>query len=55
VETALPFDATLSPFAAQAAAFAVAVRGGPHDFSIHRDLSLMRLFDAAYARALSCL
>jgi predicted dehydrogenase len=54
-ETALPFDATLSPFAAQAAAFAAAVRGEPHDFSIHRDLSLMRLFDAAYARALSCL
>ncbi len=54
-ETALPFDAALSPFAAQAAAFAAAVRGEAHDFSIHRDLSLMRLFDAAYTEARSCL
>ena len=54
-ETALPFDAALSPFTAQAAAFAAAVRGDAHDFSIHRDLSLMRLFDAAYTEARSCL
>ena len=45
----------LSPFAAQAAAFAAAVRGEPHDFSIGRDIALMRLFDATYREAQRCL
>ncbi len=53
-ETPLAFDAELSPFTAQAAAFAAAVRHRPHDFSIDRDLRLMRLFDAAYQQALPC-
>ena len=44
-----------SPFAAQAAAFQAAVRGEPHDFSCHRDLALMRLFDRAYTEARACL
>jgi len=44
-----------SPFAAQAAAFQAAVAGAAHDFSLDRDLSLMRLFDPAYRRAISCL
>ena len=51
-ETPLPFDAAISPFAAQAAAFAAAVRGEGHDFSIARDLELMRLFDAAHQKAM---
>lgn len=54
VETPLAFDAERSPFAAQAAAFAAAVRGGPHDFDASRDLALMRLFDQAYQEALRC-
>jgi 1,5-anhydro-D-fructose reductase (1,5-anhydro-D-mannitol-forming) len=54
-ETPLAFDADLSPFAAQAAAFATAVRGGPDPFSLARDLRLMRLFDAAHREALACL
>lgn len=54
-ERPIPFDATLSPFTAQAAAFADAVRGQPHDFSFTRDLTLMRLFAGAYQRALACL
>lgn len=45
----------ISPFTAQAAAFQAAVRGEPHDFSIDRDLDLMRLFDRAYAEARACL
>lgn len=55
VETALPFDAGTAPFAAQAAAFMAAARGRPHDFSLSRDLALMRLFDQAYQDARSCL
>ncbi|GGE93071.1 Gfo/Idh/MocA family protein [Sphingomonas prati] len=55
VETAVAFDAVTSPFSAQAAAFMAAVRGGPHDFSMPRDLALMRLFDAAYQDARRCL
>ena len=54
-ETPLPFDTAVSPFTAQAAAFARAVRGGAHDFSIDRDLDLMRLFDRAYQKARSWL
>ena len=54
-ETAVPFDAALSPFAAQAAAFARAVRGEPHDFDLARGLALMRLFDGAYREAIACL
>ena len=54
-KTPLAFDETLSPFAAQAAAFAAAVRGEAHDFSIVRDIALMRLFDAAYREAQACL
>ena len=53
-ETRVAFDDATSPFAAQAAAFAAAVRGEPHDFSVDRDLRLMRLFDHAYQEALSC-
>ena len=45
----------LSPFAAQAAAFQAAARGEPHDFSVARDLDLMRLFDRAYTDARACL
>ncbi len=51
----LPFDTATSPFAAQAAAFADAVRGASHDFSAARDLALHRLFDGAYAKARACL
>ncbi len=46
--TPLPFDAAASPFEAQARAFAAAVRGEAHDFSVERDLHTMRLLDAAY-------
>jgi predicted dehydrogenase len=45
----------LSPFAAQAAAFRAAAQGEPHDFSLNRDLALMRLFDRAYTEARACL
>lgn len=51
----LPFDEDTSPFTAQAEAFAAAVRGAPHDFSVTRDLKLMRLFDTAYTEARACL
>jgi 1,5-anhydro-D-fructose reductase (1,5-anhydro-D-mannitol-forming) len=51
----VPFDARLSPFAAQAAAFGRAVAGEPHDFDLGRDLALMRLFDPAYREAIRCL
>ena len=49
--TPLPFDAALSPFVAQARAFAAAVRGEAHDYSLDRDLDLARRFDAAYQEA----
>ncbi len=51
----LAFDAALSPFAAQARAFAAAVRGGSHDFDPARDLAALRLLlsvEAEAARAL---
>lgn len=51
----LLFDRSLSPFTAQARAFAAAVRGEPHDFSGERDLRLMRLFTAAHDEAKACL
>jgi 1,5-anhydro-D-fructose reductase (1,5-anhydro-D-mannitol-forming) len=54
-ETALAFDPDTSPFTAQAAAFMAAARGERHDFSMLRDLALMRLFDRAYQDARSCL
>ena len=52
-QTAVPFDSHASPFAAQAECFAKAVKGGMHDFSIARDLSLARSFDSAYRAALA--
>lgn len=51
----VPFDAALSPFAVQAAAFQAAAVGRAHDFSVKRDLDLMRLFDGAYREARRCL
>ena len=39
----IAFDAARSPFAAQAHAFAAAVRGAPHDFDAGRDLAALRL------------
>ena len=39
----LDFDPLLSPFTAQARAFAAAVRGEPHDFDAERGLAAMRL------------
>ena len=54
-ERSLAFDADLSPFTAQAAAFAAAVRGEPHDFSVDRDLALMQTFAAAHEEALEWL
>lgn len=51
----IAFDGNRSPFEAQATAFAAAVCGEPHDFSLHRDLALMRLFVGAHGRALTCL
>ncbi len=50
-ETPVAFDTATSPFAAQAAAFMRAARGEAHDFSMRRDLKLMRLFDRAYTEA----
>ena len=49
------FDADASPFARQAAAFARAVRGGPHDFDAERDVRLMRTFCVAHEEAVRCL
>ncbi len=50
----LPFDAALSPFLAQARAFARAFRTGDGGgFSGARDLHTMRLLDAAYRSAAS--
>lgn len=51
----IPFDKRVSPFTLQAAAFAAAARGEPHDWCPQRDLGLMRLFDAAYREAQLCL
>ncbi len=51
----IAFDGETSPFTAQAAAFMAAARGEAHDFSMARDLALMRLFDRAYRDARSCL
>lgn len=49
------FDKTTSPFTIQAAAFAAAARGEPHDWSCARDIRLMRLFDTTYREAQLCL
>lgn len=54
VITPIDFDAGLSPFAAQAGAFAAAVHGEAHDFSAARDLRLMTLFTEAYVAAQTC-
>ncbi len=51
----IAFNAQLSPFTAQADAFAAAVRGEPHDYSLARDMALARRFDAAYREAFACL
>ncbi|WP_426265950.1 Gfo/Idh/MocA family protein [Sphingomonas sp. LHG3443-2] len=51
----IPFDPGLSPFTAQALAFAAAVSGAAHDFCGERDLRLMRLFTAAHEEARGCL
>jgi len=51
----IAFDASLSPFTAQAQAFAAAVRGQAHDFCGRRDLRLMRTFSAAHEEAKACL
>lgn len=45
----MPFDAALSPFAVQAAAFAEAVAGRPHPFDAARDLAAMRLLSRVLA------
>ena len=55
IESEVEFDGAGSPFAAQANAFASAARGQPHDFSLVRDLDLMRVFDSAHREALACL
>ncbi len=47
----IAFDAALSPFTAQARAFAAAVRGGPHDFDPARDLAALRLLLSLEAQA----
>ena len=49
--TRVPFGAALSPFTAQAAAFGAALAGEAHDFSVARDIALMRDFGAAYQQA----
>ena len=49
------FDADLSPFEAQIAAFARAIGGADEGFDAAADLALMRLFDTAHRKALSCL
>jgi 1,5-anhydro-D-fructose reductase (1,5-anhydro-D-mannitol-forming) len=54
-EEPIGFDQQVSPFAAQASAFMAAAGGQPHDFSIARDIALMRLFDRAYQDALQWL
>ena len=47
----IAFDAALSPFTAQARAFAAAVRGEPHDFDPARDLAALRLLLSVAAEA----
>lgn len=47
----LTFDVTLSPFTAQARAFADAARGAPHDYDATRDLAALRLLLAVDAAA----
>ena len=47
----LAFDAALSPFTAQARAFAGAVRGEAHDFDPARDLAALRLLLSVEADA----
>ena len=54
-ERPIAFDRERSPFEAQATAFAAAVRGEAHDFSLERDIKLMRLFAGAHEEALACL
>ncbi|WP_228242610.1 Gfo/Idh/MocA family protein [Porphyrobacter sp. GA68] len=51
----LLFDTSLSPFAAQAAAFTAQVRAGSGSFSIDRDVHAARRFFAAYREAQACL
>ena len=51
----IAFDGETSPFTAQAEAFAAAARGELHEWSLARDLRLMRLFDRAYREAMPCL
>ena len=43
VTRSLGFDVLMSPFTAQAHAFAAAVRGEPHDYDIGRDVAALRL------------
>ena len=45
----LAFDATTSPFEAQARAFAAAVRGKPHDYDVERDVAALALLLSANA------
>lgn len=52
-ETPVAFDGGVTPFQAQAAAFARAARGEAHDFSLTRDLALTRLFHRAHDAALT--
>ncbi len=54
-EQPIAFDRHRSPFEAQATAFAAAVQGEVHDFSLSRDIALMRLFVGAHDKAVSCL
>ena len=54
-ELPIAFDRHRSPFEAQASAFAAAVKGERHDFSLSRDIALMRLFAGAHDKALLCL
>ena len=51
----IAFDALRSPFEGQARAFRAAVTGGPHDYSLERDIRLTRLFHCAHEEALRCL
>ena len=45
----ISFDGALSPFTAQARAFADAVHGSPHDYDAARDLAALRLLLAVEA------
>ena len=51
VASPIAFDHRLSPFAAQARAFAAAVRGAPHMFDAARDLAAMRLLTPFHVAA----